>query len=136
MTLIANIRSTLAGVSAAFADVGIEVRTITSSPTANPRTYSPWEAITVGRITDVSSSQTQDIDTGVWYNFETCKLRIPFDNTDSPSLAARVTQVRVNGPAGKVWVVDQERTEGAGSVRVYILHIRTPLMANPRKGGV
>lgn len=135
MTLISNIRSTLSGVSAAFADVGIEFRMLTSSPTANPRTYSAWEAIPVGRITDMASSQVQDVDTAIWFNFETCKLRVPYSSEVSP-LSVRVTQIRVGGAEGKIWSIDQERTEGAGSVRVYILNIRTPLMANPRKGGV
>lgn len=135
MTLIGNIRSTLAGVSAAFADVGIEFRTLTSSPTATPRVYTGWEPITVGRITDMNSQQIQDVDTAIWFNLETCKLRIPYTEEES-TLSVRVTQIRVGGAEGKIWSVDQERTEAAGAVRVYVLNIRTPLMANPRKGGV
>ena len=142
MTLIGNIRTTLSKVGAAFADQLIEYRDMTSAQNANPRTYSAWVAIPNARIVDTQSIQLYDQDTGIWFNDDRCTLRIPWA-INGIELSSRTSQVRIGGPSiatgdllGRIWAVEKERTEGAGSVRVYGLSIRTPLLANARKGGV
>lgn len=142
MTFIANIRKTLSNVAAAFSDSLIEYRTMTSAPNANPRTFTTWVQLSNARIVDTMSMQLLDQESGIWFNEERCNLRVPYVQ-DGVELNARTTQVRIGGPSvspadslGRIWSVDKERTEGAGSVRVYGLCIRTPMMANARKGGV
>jgi hypothetical protein len=142
MSLIGNIRTTLSKVAAGFSDQLIEYRLMTSAPNANPRIYGSWVAIPNARIVDTQSIQLYDQDTGIWYNDDRCTLRIPWA-VDGVELSSRTSQVRIGGPninpadlLGRIWAVDKERTEGAGSVRVYGLSIRTPLLANARKGGV
>lgn len=138
MPLTSAIRTTLSGIAVKFADGVVEYRLLTSAPNATPRTYGAWTVVSGARCCEFAESQVQDPDTGLWFREETCELRIPYQA--GVTLTVR-DQVRQGPSAGAglseiIWSVSHQKASGAGSVSPYHLYRRTPMMQNPRKGGV
>ena len=139
MSLVSSVRSSLSGIAAKFADGVVEYRTLTSAPNAQPRTYSAWVRLPVSRCTDCGETQFQDPDSGIWYREETCQLRIP--SQEDVHLTVR-DQIR-QGPtstgvavANIVWSVKSQTQSAAGAVNSYFMYRRTPMLGDPRQGGV
>lgn len=137
MPLISNIRTVLSGVAAKFADGYVEIRTLTSAPNATPRTYSAWATIPNARCCDFNETQVQTED-GTWLREETCSLRIPYLSNVSPTIRDQIRQGPATGVgvAELVWSVRNQVPNSAGSVGVYTLARRTPMLQNPRQGGI
>lgn len=139
MSLVSDIRATLSGIGALFADGVIEYRTLTSAPNATPRVYSSFATIADARCVEFSETQVQDPTSGIWYREETCQLRIPYASNVSLTVRDQVRQ----GPTATgastsnlVWSVREQLMSSAGSVSAYMLYRRTPMMADNRPGGV
>jgi hypothetical protein len=138
MGLTSSIRTTLSGIAVKFADGVVEYRVLTSAPNATPRTYGNWTTITGARCCEFSETQTQDSESGLWFREETCELRIPYQANVSLTIKDQVRQGPSAGPGVNdiIWSVSHQKVSGAGSVSPYHLYRRTPMMQNPRKGGV
>ena len=139
MTLVSSIRTSLSKVGRKFADGVIEYRVLTSNPNANPKTYGTWTLVPYSRCVEFSESQLQDPDDGMWYREETCEVRIPFEANVALSIKDQVRQGPTAAGVGLsnvVWSVREQKMAAAGAVSAYGLYRRTPLMANPRKGGI
>ncbi len=134
MSLIADIKTGLSAVCVAFADdATIEYSLLTSAPDAEPRTYGAYATLTGARTVDYTEDQIQDPDTGEWSREQTCQLRIP----SSLGISFTIKDlVRIGGSAGTVWSVRSKPRSAAGSVIAYTLATSTPMMQDPREGGV
>lgn len=135
MGMMDDIRSALSDVGQAFADSGsIEYRHLTSAPNAVPRTHdAAWSDLSGSRIVNASFNQMRNEETGIWYVENTCELRIP------ANLAITLVvkdQVRIGGSDGQIWSVRRNIRSGAGSMQAYELAYSTPMLMDPRPGGV
>lgn len=138
MTLIQSIRTSLSAVGRKFADQVIYYRSLSSAPNAQPRTFTAWTLVPYSRAVEFSESQQRDETTGVWYRLETCELRVPYEANVSLSIR---DQLRIGPSAGVgvdeiVWSMKHQKMSAAGAVQAYDLERRTPMMTNPRPGGV
>jgi hypothetical protein len=138
MALVPQIRTTLSRIGAKFADGAIEYRRLTSAPTASPRVYGAWAVLALSRIVDQEDEQTRDMETGHWYRSETCQLRVPYEVGIVLSIR---DQVRTGETAGAgtsniVWSIRSTVDAADGVVRAYNLYRRTPMLADPRQGGI
>lgn len=133
MGLVSDIRTGLSVVGVAFADGTYEYRVMTSAPDTNPRTYSAWTSLPNCRAYEFGESQVFDAESGLWFRLENCTLKIPYSVGVNLSIRH---QIRIGGSTGQVWSVFRQSESAAGAVQSYILHVKTPMMVNPRRGGV
>lgn len=134
MSFISGIKDALSDVATIFADdATIEYEPLTSNPDANPRTYGSWVALAGARTIDYTEDQLRDPETGYWWREQTCQLRVPSNLGISFTIKDRV---RVGGSTGTIYSVRSLPRSAAGSVVQYTLAVRTPMMQDPRSGGV
>ena len=138
MALVPNIRTILSNVGALFADGVQEYRTLTSAPNATPRVYSAWIVIPYSRVIEQVDRQVQDEASGHWYLEETCQLRVPYHVGIVLSIRDQIRSGPTAGASANngVWSIHNTIDSADGSVKAYNLYRRTPLLANPRPGGV
>ena len=127
MSLSTDIRTALSGVAAAFADGTINYRTLTSSPTAIPRTFSAWNALSYSRLADEYERKFID-ERGLHHRVRGGMLRVPFQAGVSLSIQ---DQVQVEG---QEYAVTEVLDSATAAVAQYRVEVSEPLMANPRKG--
>lgn len=134
MALVADIRTALSGVGAAFADAGpFEYRFLTVAPNNKvARTYTAWTAFSPARVTEEETVPTYDDNTGAWYLEFRCVLHIPAQ-ASVPDLS-RSDEIRIGGSSGRIWAIDRMINSGIGAVQRYSLMYREVTVGNSRTG--
>lgn len=127
MSLSTSIRDALSGVAAAFADGTINYRVLTSAPTAVPRTFGTWTALTYSRLADDYEKKYID-ERGLHHRVRGGTLRVPYQAGVSLSL---LDQVQVDG---QEYAVVEVLDSATAAVAAYRIEVSEPLMANPRRG--
>ncbi len=122
-----------------FADSNVvEYRQLKNNPNAAKREWSEWLPLTGARTTNYAVEQTRSEKTGNWFRNESCDLRVPSTlviiaaNGDTGSLTI-TSQIRLNSK--KIYQLKSGIPQGT-SVLLYKIVNSTPLLGDPRDGGV
>lgn len=132
MSLISTIRSAMSDIASQFADDALPIyyRAMTSSPTANPRTWGSWIAIPGSRVVNERDTTEFDPVRNEHVRRHSWELRVPF-NTGLD--LTRYNQVKLNA-SDRFYSVWEKMPSAGGSVDVYRIVYSEPVMANTRPG--
>ena len=130
MSMFDTIQTTLRAAVTTMAQSGWEYRRMTSTLSAETRTWGAFASLVVMPVPSMAGPVTYDEDTDSTDRTERMSIRVP-DTQQALTIGDQV-----KSPAGIYWSIDGRESGGdaAGSVR-YALTRRIPLKAAPGRGG-